>query len=77
MFNCGRIGHFSNKCRYAKQEESDHEESCCHKDKNMGKKKFNKNKKNLYSNKYSDDESEDVEILFIGQQIQMRNQKWT
>ena len=24
-FNCGRIGHFSHKCSYPKQEESDHE----------------------------------------------------
>ena len=30
-FNCGRIGHFSHKCSYPKQEESDHEESWCHK----------------------------------------------
>ena len=49
-----------------KQEESDHEESCCHKDKTKGKNKFNKKKKNFYSKEDSGDESEDVEILFIG-----------
>ena len=32
----------------------------------MGKKKFKKNKKKFYSKEYSDDESEYVEILFIG-----------
>ena len=37
-FNYGRIGHFSNKFHYPKQEESDHEESCCHKGKTTGKK---------------------------------------
>ena len=36
-FNCGRIGHFSHKCSYLKQEESDHEESCYHKGKNKFK----------------------------------------
>ena len=65
-FNYGRIGHFANKCPYPKHEESDHEESCCHKDKIMGKKKFKKKKKNLYSKEYSDDESEDAKILFMG-----------
>ena len=65
-FNCGRIGHFSNKCPYPKQEESDHEESCCNKDKTMGKKKFKKKKKNFYSKEDSDNESEDAKILFIG-----------
>ena len=56
--NCGRIGHFSHKCSYPKQEESDHEESCCHK----GKKKFKDKRKNFYSK----EESEDNEILFLG-----------
>ena len=44
-FNCGRIGHFSHKCSYPKQDESDHEESCCHK----GRKKYKEKKNNLYS----------------------------
>ena len=64
-FNCGRIGHFSNKCPYPKQEESDHEESCCHKCKAIDKKKFKKNKENFYSKEDSDDESKDGEILFM------------
>ena len=59
-FNYGRIGHFSNKCPYPKQEESNHEESYGHKGKTMGKKKFKKKKKNLYSKEDSDDESEDA-----------------
>ena len=63
-FNYGRIGHFSHKWSYPKQEEGDHEESCCHK----GKNKFKKKKKNFYSKEESEDEemSEDEEILFIG-----------
>ena len=47
--NCGRNGHFANKCPNPKQEESDHEESCCHKDKTMGNNTFNKKKNNFYS----------------------------
>ena len=50
-FNCGRFGHFSNKCSYPKQEESDHGESCYHKDKTRVKKKFKKTKKNFYPKK--------------------------
>ena len=63
-FNYGRIGYFSYKCSYPKQEESDHEESCCHK----GKKKFKEKRKNFYSKEESEDEemSEDNEILFLG-----------
>ena len=63
-FNCGRIGNFSHKCSYPKQEESDHEESCCHK----GKNKFKKKTKNLYSKEESEYEemSEDNEIPFLG-----------
>ena len=41
-FNYGRIGRLAHKCSYPKQEESDHEESCCHK----GKKKFKKKRRN-------------------------------
>ena len=65
-FNCGRIGHFSSKCHYPKQEESDHEELCYHKDKIIGKNKFKKKHNNFYSKEDSDDESEDAEILFMG-----------
>ena len=61
-FNCGRIGHFSHKCSYPKQEESDHEESCCHK----GRKKYKEKNKNFYSKEESEYEemSEDNEIFF-------------
>ena len=71
FFNCGRIGHFSNKCPYPKQEDSDDEEPCCHnkdpKSKTMYKKKFKKNKKKLYFKEYIEDEqiSEDFEVLFM------------
>ena len=65
-FNYGRIGHFSRKCHYPKQEDSDDKEPCCHKkdqkSKTIYKKKFKKNKKNLYSKEDSEDEeiSEDA-----------------
>ena len=49
-----------------KTKDSDDEEPCCHtkdqKDKTIYKKKFQKNKKNLYSK----EDSEDVEVLFMG-----------
>ena len=71
-FNCGRIGHFSKKYPYPKQEDSDDEEPCCHKkdqkNKIIYKNKFKKNNKNLYSKEDSEDDeiSEDVEVLFMG-----------
>ena len=53
FFNCGRIGNFSRNCPYPKQEHSDNEEPCYYKkdqkNKTIYKKKFQKNKKNLYS----------------------------
>ena len=63
-FNCGRIGHFSHKCSYPKQKESDHEESCCHK----GRKKYKEKNMNFYSKEESEDEEmiQDNEILFLG-----------
>ena len=63
-FNYGRIGHFSHKRSYPKQEESDQEEYYCHK----GKKKFKEKRKSFYSKEESDDEemSGDNEILFLG-----------
>ena len=71
-FNCGKIGHFSNKCPYPKKEESHDERTF--KDQ---KKIKTKDKKNLYKNKKtfftqedssSSEESEDEEpeILFMG-----------
>ena len=47
-FNYGRNGHCSNKCPYPKQEESDHEESCCHKCKTMGNKGLIKRREILF-----------------------------
>ena len=48
-FNCGRIGHFSKKCPYKKQEDNDDEEPWFHKkyqkSKTMYKKNFKKNRK--------------------------------
>ena len=72
-FNCGRIGNFVNKCPYPKQEESDHEESCCHKCKEMDKKKFKKKKEKFYSKEDNDDESKDAKILFMRIDTQTRN----
>ena len=53
-FNCGTIGNFANKCPYPKQEDSDHEEPCCHTRKTMDKKKFKKKKKKFDSKKDSE-----------------------
>ena len=58
FFNCGRIGHFSHKCPYPKQQVIDHEESCYHK----GRKRYKQKKKNFYSK----EESEDNKIMFLG-----------
>ena len=71
-FNRGRIGHFAKKCPYPKQEDSHDEEPCFHKkdqkNKIIYKKKFQKNKKNLYSKEDSENDeiSEYVEVLFMG-----------
>ena len=75
-FNYGRIGNFSKKCPYPKQEDSDNEEPCSHKkdqkSKTIYKKKFNKKKKKLYSMGYNEDEeiSEIEDIIFMGTKTQ-------
>ena len=80
-FNCWRIVHFSNKCLYPKQEDSDNEELCCHKkdqkSKTIYKKKFNKNKKKIYSKEDIEDEevSEYVEVLFMGLESEISEEK--
>jgi hypothetical protein len=73
-FNCGRIGHFANKCPYPKQEENDEE---VHNQENQYKKKFYKKKKNFYSkediNSSYISEDEDSELLFMGMNTQNNN----
>jgi hypothetical protein len=70
-FNCGRIGHFANKCSYPKQEENDEE---VHNQKNQYKKKFYKKKKSFYSkednNSLDMSEDENSEPLFMGMKTQ-------
>ena len=72
FFNCARIGYFSKRCPYPKQEDNGDEEPCYHKkdqkNKIIYKKKFQNNKKKLYSKVDSEDDeiSEDVEVLFMG-----------
>jgi hypothetical protein len=70
-FNCGRIGHFSNKCPYPIQEENDEE---IHNQENQYKKKFYTKNKNFYSkediNSSYISEDEDSELLFMGMKMQ-------
>ena len=70
-FNCGRIGHFANKCLYPKQEENDEE---VHNQKNQYKKKIYKKKKNFYSKEDSSSsdmsEDENSELFFMGMKTQ-------
>jgi hypothetical protein len=65
-FNCGKIGHFANKCPYPIQEENDEE---IHNQENQYKNKFYKKKKNFYSkediNSSYISEDEDSELLFM------------
>lgn len=41
-FNCEKIGHFASRCPYPKQEASDDEESCNHKDNQKSKAEYKK-----------------------------------
>ena len=70
-FNCGRIGHFANKCPYPKLEENDEE---VHNQKKQCKKKFYKKKKNFYSKEdissSNTSEDENSELLFMGMKTQ-------
>jgi hypothetical protein len=71
-FNCGKIGHFVNKCPNPKQEESDDERTLKnHKKINTNnKKKFNKKNKTFFTqedNSSSEENEEDEpELLFMG-----------
>ena len=73
-FNCGKVGHFANKCPYPKQEKRDGEETYKEykKIKNGNKKKVHKNNKTFYTkeenNSYeeSEGEEEESEHLFMG-----------
>jgi hypothetical protein len=62
-FNCGKIGHFANKCPYAKNKENDEEEVPKKEKKyQKGDKRRNKNKffkKSLYSKEDSSSSDED------------------
>jgi hypothetical protein len=71
-FNCGKIGHFSNKCPYPKQEESDDERTLKNKKKikTNNKNKFYKKNKTLFTQEDSrsskENEEDKQEILFMG-----------
>jgi hypothetical protein len=73
-FNCGKIGHFANKCLYPKQKNNDNEETYNHKDhkkdKTQYKNKFYKKNKNFYSKEDSSSsdmsEDEETELIFMG-----------
>jgi hypothetical protein len=83
-FNCGKIGHFSTKCPYAKNSDSDEEEDPKKENKyQKGNKKGDKRKvfkKNLYSREESsssdeddDSDSDSERVLFM----EMETQKGT
>ena len=77
-FNCGRIRHFTNKCPYPKQEDSDDEEIQNHeehkKGKTRNKKKHYKQKKDHCTkednNSSKECEDGDSELLFMGMDTQ-------
>ena len=70
-FNCGRIGHFSSKCTYPKQDDSDEREhSKFRKGKARNKKKSYEKNKIVYTMEDNEDADttkyEENEISFIG-----------
>jgi hypothetical protein len=83
-FNCGKIGHFSSKCPYARGLNSDNEEEVPKKEKKYQKKKKEKkrnkikfSKKSLYSTEDSSSYSEDIDndndserVLFVEMETQ-------
>jgi hypothetical protein len=78
-FNCGKIGHFANKCPYPKQEESDDERTFKDqkKRKTKDKRKFYKKKKTFFTQEDSssseESEEEEPELLFMGMKTQDDN----
>ena len=83
-FKCGNIGHFSTKCPYPKQEESDNERTFKEQKKSPTKDTMNfyKNMKNFYTkeNNSSSEESEEEdksEHLFMGIETQDNHTKNT
>jgi hypothetical protein len=78
-FNCGKIGHFANKCPYPKQEESDDERTFKDqkKRKTKDKRMFYKKKKTFFTQEDSssseESEEEELEILFMGMKTQDDN----
>jgi hypothetical protein len=84
MFNCGKIGHFSNNCPYAKNLDSDEEEDPKKEKKyKKGNMKHNKRKafkKNIYlredNSSYDEDDERDSyskKVLFLA----MKNKRIT
>jgi hypothetical protein len=71
-FNCGKIGHFVNKCPYPKKEESDDERTLKNQKKNNtnNKKKFYKKNKMFFTQEDNisseENEEDEPEILFMG-----------
>ena len=77
-FNCGRIGHFSTKCTYTKQDENEEKETSKFKRGKPGnKKKPYGNKKIVYTMEDSEDsyesEVEETKVLFMGLDTQAWN----
>ena len=70
-FNCGRIGHFSSKCTYTKQDENEEKETSKFRRGKLGsKKKPYGNKKIIYTvedTEYSyQSKAKETEVLFMG-----------
>ena len=77
-FNCGRIGHFSSKCTYTKQDENEEKETSKFKKGIIGNKKKSYGKKKIvYTMEDSEDsygsEVEETEVLFMGLDTQASN----
>jgi hypothetical protein len=77
--NCGKIGHFVNKCPYPKQEESDDERTFKNQKKSKTKDKIilYKKKKAFFTQEDSssseENEEEAPELLFMGMKTQYDN----